>query len=313
MAKTNQRSERERLHYGICLNDECTKSKNKEIQAIPMRKDFVCAECGKELRECPPPKKTNKKPLTIGAIALLIIGAVVAAIFLFRESPEPMTITFSKQQCVLEQGTVDTIIATITPMDADFQIQWTSSNEDVAVVNGLGVVHALAEGEATITASIQPKKGDPIMASCRYQIVAPAKDTVNLDSLRIADSIAHAQFVADSIARAEYVADSIAKATKKSMKSSKPSASSGRLRLSYGNYSGSTKNGYAHGQGRLIYTTTRVINRNDPKGRTAQPGDYVIGEFFNGFVVYGKHYSAAGELLESLTFGVGSESSYDSK
>ena len=91
------------------------------------------------------------------------------------------------------------------------------------------------------------------------------------------------------------------------------SSGSGTLALSYGRYTGATKKGYAHGQGRLTYNTTRVINRNDVKQRTAQAGDYVIGEFFNGFVVYGKHYNAAGDLLESLNFGIGSEDSYDSK
>lgn len=93
----------------------------------------------------------------------------------------------------------------------------------------------------------------------------------------------------------------------------KASSGSGSLSLSYGKYSGATKKGYAHGQGRLTYSTSRVINRNDPKQRRAEAGDYVIGEFFNGFVVYGKHYNAAGELIESLNFGVGSEDSYESK
>lgn len=91
------------------------------------------------------------------------------------------------------------------------------------------------------------------------------------------------------------------------------SSGNGTIRLSYGKYSGATKNGYPHGQGRLTYTSTRVINRNDPKGRTANAGDYVIGEFHNGFLVYGKHYDAAGNLLEFLNIGVGNESSYESK
>lgn len=87
----------------------------------------------------------------------------------------------------------------------------------------------------------------------------------------------------------------------------------GTLRLSYGTYTGATKGGYPHGQGRLTYSKSRQINRNDVKGRTANAGDYVIGEFFNGFVVYGKHYDSSGNLLGSLNFGVGSESSYESK
>jgi hypothetical protein len=88
---------------------------------------------------------------------------------------------------------------------------------------------------------------------------------------------------------------------------------SGTLKLSYGQYTGAIHNGYPHGQGRLTYTTTRQINRNDVKGRTANAGEYIIGEFFNGFVVYGKHYDAEGNLLGSLNFGVGSEDSYESK
>lgn len=85
------------------------------------------------------------------------------------------------------------------------------------------------------------------------------------------------------------------------------------LTLSYGTYTGATCNGYPHGQGRLTYTTTRQMNRNDVKKRTAEAGDYVVGEFFNGFIVYGKHYNAQDSLLERVTFGVGSEDSYESK
>ncbi len=96
-------------------------------------------------------------------------------------------------------------------------------------------------------------------------------------------------------------------------KQNAPLQNSGTLTLSYGKYTGSTKNGYPHGQGRLTYTKERQINKNDVKARKANAGDYVIGEFYNGFVVYGKHYDSSGNLLGSLNFGVGSEDSYDSK
>lgn len=96
-------------------------------------------------------------------------------------------------------------------------------------------------------------------------------------------------------------------------KSSASQAGNGKLKLSYGQYTGEIRNGYPHGQGRLTYTTTRQINRNDMKARKANAGDYVIGEFFNGFVMYGKHYDSEGNLLGTLNFGVGSEDSYESK
>ena len=49
------------------------------------------------------------------------------------------------------------------------------------------------------------------------------------------------------------------------------------------------------------------------KNRQAKPGDYIIGEFFNGFVVYGKLYDSNGNMLGSLNFGVSNEDSYESK
>lgn len=77
MARNN---DRERFKYGICLNEDCSKSKSKEVQQISMRKEFVCSECGQELRECPPPKKANPKPFIILAALILVIAGIVCGI-----------------------------------------------------------------------------------------------------------------------------------------------------------------------------------------------------------------------------------------
>lgn len=91
-------NERIRYRYGICLNDSCEKCKSKEVQEIPARKDFVCAECGKPLRECPPPKKGGNGKL-IGIIAgvvvlLAIIGGIIAMSGSGEDTPkqEPVTV-----------------------------------------------------------------------------------------------------------------------------------------------------------------------------------------------------------------------------
>lgn len=98
MAERNK--DRIRYRYGICLNDNCEKCKSKEVQEIPARKDFVCQnpECGKPLRECPPPKKGgNMKLIGIiaGAVALLaIVGGIIAMSGSGEETPkqEPVTV-----------------------------------------------------------------------------------------------------------------------------------------------------------------------------------------------------------------------------
>lgn len=90
-------------------------------------------------------------------------------------------------------------------------------------------------------------------------------------------------------------------------------SSNGKLRLSYGTYSGDMKDGYPDGMGRLTYTSSRQINRYDSKKRMASPGDYVIGEFVRGFFVHGKHFDSDGNLIETLIIGASVGSNYESK
>lgn len=319
MTRNNQRSNRERVKYGICLNEEegCQKCKNKEILRIPMRKDFVCPECGRELRECPPPKPPvdPTKILIIIASALVVVGGIVTAVLSLGGKSE-FTLSLEKTQQNVEVNMSDTIKVLVTPDDMKVSLQYVSDNENVLIVSSKGVVKALSEGVANVTVTAQPPKGAPISAVCNYIVIGDSLQRAE-DSIRVADSITIAQMLEDSINKAKE--DSIIAAKKGRPGSRKGEvASSGKqknskLHLSYGNYVGSIKGGYPHGQGRLTYSTSRVINRNDPKQRRAQAGDYVIGEFFNGFLVHGSHYNAAGELIEYLTVGVGNENSYDVK
>lgn len=51
-------------------------------------------------------------------------------------------------------GATATLVATITPADADnLNINWSTSNANVAIVDGVGTVTPIAEGEAVITAT----------------------------------------------------------------------------------------------------------------------------------------------------------------
>lgn len=105
MAKTSQRSS-ERFKYGICLNDECPKCKEKTVQQIPLRKEFLCEECGKELRECPPPKKSSKTPIYIAAAAVVLIGGGVGAWFGLSGNKEAEDIV-TEEPVVTEPVTTD--------------------------------------------------------------------------------------------------------------------------------------------------------------------------------------------------------------
>ena len=85
-------TDRVRYRYGICLNDNCEKCKSKEVQEIPARKDFVCQnpECGKPLRECPPPKKGGNGKLIAIIAGVVILLAIIGGIFGLSGSGEKM-------------------------------------------------------------------------------------------------------------------------------------------------------------------------------------------------------------------------------
>lgn len=77
---------------------------------------------------------------------------------------------------------------------------------------------------------------------------------------------------------------------KEEVKEKKPATG----KLSYGNWSGSWKNGQPHGNGTLTYSTSHLIDSRDPKGRVAQPGEYVVGEWDNGHLVQGRWFKNDG-------------------
>lgn len=65
-------------------------------------------------------------------------------------------------------------------------------------------------------------------------------------------------------------------------------------RLGFGTWTGGLRNGQPHGTGTMTYSTSRVIDSRDSKGRVAQPGEYVVGEWDNGHLVQGRWFKNDG-------------------
>ena len=221
-------TERIRYRYGICLNDNCEKCKSKEVQEIPARKDFVCQnpECGKPLRECPPPKKRDNGKL-IGIIA----GVVVL----------------------------------------------------LAIIGG--IIAMSGSGEET-----------PIEDA----VVAPTP--VDSDSIKAAQMEAENQRLRDSLAAVE-----AANAKKQEEPVTKPAAAptprpaaSGSKNLGYATFKGSWPNDV---NGRMVFTSSHIIDSKDPKKRVAEAGDYVIGEWSEGHLVQGIWYGADNQVKGSVIIG----------
>lgn len=160
---------RKAVVYGICTNTggkedgtPCSKCINKEKQAIRSSKDFVCEECGKRLTKIDykSPQKWPIALLVTLAIIVLGIGAYFA-FFRVSDAEETMTISLNKKVINFNVGECDTLVVDVTvyPSDANASVSFTSDNADVAQVNDLGIVKAIAKGETTINVIARTKIG----------------------------------------------------------------------------------------------------------------------------------------------------------
>ena len=232
---TNRNSEHLRYRYGICLNDNCQKCKNKEVQQVSARKDFVCEECGKPLRECPPPKLGPNK-MVIAAIAAVIVIAVGVGCFLgFSGGDTPES----------------------TPVDS-LNVQSDS----------------LSQSSDTVT-------------------------VVRTDTIKQIDTVT----IEKTVEKVE--TPKAIKTTTTTTKTSKASGSAkGSINLGYAKFTGTVSGGKPNGQGTMRFTSSHVIDSRDPKGRVADAGDYVIGEWVSGKLLQGRLYGSDNNVKGSIIIGM---------
>ena len=147
---SSKSSNRERLKYGVCLNEECSKAKAKEVQAISMRKELVCLECGKPLRECPPPtSKGVGKYIGIAAGVLAVLGGGGYGAYYFMNKDSDIE---QETETVIEDNSskTDAEIAKTpeTTQKYDYKLSWGTYEGKMQN----GVPHGIG-GEVTVTSS----------------------------------------------------------------------------------------------------------------------------------------------------------------
>ena len=90
--------------------------------------------------------------------------------FLYKEKVFASSLSIDREEATLSIGDNITLVATISPADATTKnVKWTSSNEQVAIVDDLGVITAISEGNAVITATTLD--GSNLTASCNITVL----------------------------------------------------------------------------------------------------------------------------------------------
>ena len=262
---TSRNTDRIRYRYGICLNDNCEKCKSKEVQEIPARKDFVCQnpECGKPLRECPPPKKGgNTKLIGIligGLVLLVVIGGIIA---------------------YCDGSTTARTSVQIAPVDSD-----SIRAAQMEVEN-----QRLKDSLAAKSVQVSHVDSDSIRVA-----------QVEAENLRLKDSLAAVASAAEAEKKkAAEKPSAVSTPVEKHSSTPKPVTSGGSKNFGYATFKGSWPNDV---NGRMIFKTSHIIDSRDPKGRVAEAGDYVIGEWSDGHLVQGIWYGADNQVKGSVIIG----------
>lgn len=297
---------RVKFRYGICQNSHveetgkpCPLCQSKEIQRVIATKELVCSECKAKLKEIPRPPTFWEKygKLIIAAISIIVIGGGGTAIFLSggeNKTKDQLSVSLNHTQKSLKVGERDTLVAVLTPEDPNASIIWQAGDGNIVKVNN-GIVEAVAEGSDSIVVQVL-LNGEKASVVCNYTVEeAEIEEPQNQLEKPI-----------------ETTAPPVTN-QKPPTPPTPPVSTTGTLKLSYGTYTGQIKNGYPNGQGRLVYNKSRQISKYDSKGRTAQAGESVQGNFKNGFLTIGKHYDASGNLIESLNIGSPVEGVFESK
>ena len=112
------------------------------------------------------------------------------------------------------------------------------------------------------------------------------------------DSVKAAQLAAAEAAKLQ--AEQEAKKKPEEVKKPQPSTGGSSKNLGYATFKGSWPNDV---NGRMIFKSSHVIDSKDPKGRVAEAGDYVIGEWADGHLVQGIWYGADNQVKGSVIIG----------
>lgn len=99
------------------------------------------------------------------------------------EKPQQTTITLDKEETFVKIGNQVVLTATVEPESKIPELQWISSDENIASVNK-GVVTANSLGSTTVIAFI-----DNVIASCKINVVETSAEKINLSKTEISVSV----------------------------------------------------------------------------------------------------------------------------
>lgn len=326
------------IKKGKCINPECKHFAEKTVFEIGVGEEFVCPECESTLVEV---IHKDSKNWIWGVVAAVVIAAGAGGYFVLRPVAVSDIQTGEKAYTLVE-GQETTIAATVQPDNAtDKTLVWSSSDTEVATV-AAGTVKGVKAGKAVISIKSNDGKAatevevtvtEPIVEeteevdttvyvsaikaekeSCTVTVGKEETIVVTVEPEDAADKTLAWSSSDESVLT---VADGTVKGVKAGKAVVTVKSNDGKAETTVEvevkpvpapawkgiTFTGKSKNGYPHGTGTMTFKSARRIDTHDQKNRTAQAGDYLIGEWDQGHLVQARWYDSANNLKETIVLG----------
>ena len=242
------------------------------------------------------------------------------------------TLDILEDPMVLRPGGHQQLTVSITPENQNEMILWSSTNESVARVSPRGRVEAIKVGYAKIIATsdrtgvadtatisvegsgisnmatppaenqktVQTETSKPAPSTAPKPVSSTAPKSAPVTTQKPAPVKTSKSVQAISTPKVAVPVKASKPAPAKTAKPTTVAKSTGSKNLGYATYKGNWPDDV---NGRMEFKTAHVIDSRDPKGRVAQPGDYVVGEWSEGHLVQGIWYGADNKAKGSILIG----------
>jgi Bacterial surface proteins containing Ig-like domains len=273
-------------NYGVCPEaDKDTIFIETDLEDVDGV--FKCPHCGQELEELKKGDPGKGKMVAIIAAVAVVIALGLAAFFLFRnKEPKPVP---------AEPETPPSLYSPVESVTLD---QKTLSLMEGATAELVAAVAPVDAEDMSVTWTSSDEKVVTVEDG-KVNALKEGKATVTVVSV--------ANPEAKDVCEVEVKKESGGKSSN--------SGNGGKVgggKVKGATFSGTVRNGRPHGQGTLTFTSARLIDRHDERGRRAEAGDYIIGEWDNGHLIQGRWYDSANNVKGSIIVGKANNTETDS-
>lgn len=165
------------------------------------------------------------------------------------------------------------------------------------IIGGVALLCAIGAGCFFAFSGGETEEPTPVVDSIATDSVVSSEPVVKTDTVVVRDTIVKNNTT--TISEKTSTKTVVTSTEKKSSQSA-----NGTVNLGYAKFIGPLKSGKPNGQGRMTFASSHQIDSRDPKGRVADAGDYVIGEWNNGNLIQGRWYGSDGNVKGSIIIGM---------